>query len=129
MTTRRREAALDIYNLILGAALVLSPWLFTFTRGAAKADAWVIGAAIILLSVRALVVFVEWEEWIVLVCAAWLVASPWLLGFLHTPAMRLDIGIGLLVMYLAALELWLIHYEPPNAQQTDEMRGASQDST
>jgi hypothetical protein len=38
-----------------------------------------------------------------------------MVGFVHTAGMRVDIGIGLLVMYLAALELWLIHYEPANA--------------
>jgi hypothetical protein len=50
-----------------------------------------------------------WEEWIVLVCGAWVVASPWLLGFPRTVAMRVDVGIGIVVMYMAALELWLIH--------------------
>ena len=84
-------------------------------RGPARADAWVSGAVIVALSAGAILLFAEWEEWIVLACGAWLVASPWLLGFVHTAAMRVDVGIGLLVMYLAALEIWLIHYEPRDA--------------
>jgi SPW repeat len=109
---RRREAVLDLYNAVLGAALLLSPWLFALTRGPARVDAWAVGAAIILLSLGGLLLFAEWETWIVLACGMWLVASPWLLGFVHTAAMRVDVAIGLLVLYLAALELWLIHYEP-----------------
>jgi len=49
-------------------------------------------------------------------CGAWIVASPWLLGFPHTIAMHVFIGIGIVVMYLAALELWLIHYDGPAAR-------------
>ena len=94
--------------------LLLSPWVMALARGPARADAWVSGAVIVMLSAGAILLFTEWEEWIVLACGAWLVASPWLLGFVHTTAMRVDVGIGLLVMYLAALELWLIHYEPAN---------------
>ena len=44
--------------------------------------------------------------------ALWLLASPWLLGFEHTPAMRIDIAIGALVAYVTATLLWLIHYMP-----------------
>jgi hypothetical protein len=29
--------------------------------------------------------------------------------------MKVDIGVGLLVAYLAALELWLIRYKFPNS--------------
>ena len=110
---RRREAVCDIYNLVIAALLIVSPWLFAFTRETARADAWVAGIVIALLSSAALVLFAEWEEWIVLACGAWIVASPWLLGFPHTVAMHVFIGIGIVVMYLAGLELWLIHYDSP----------------
>jgi hypothetical protein len=117
--TRRREAVCDIYNLAIAVLLILSPWLFALTRQTARADALLSGLVIALLSSAAIFLFAEWEEWIVLVCGAWLVASPWLLGFPHTVAMRVDIAIGAVVIYLAALELWLIHYDsstasPPN---------------
>ena len=107
---RRREAVCDIYNLVIAAFLIASPWLFALTRETARADACLSGIVIVLLSSAALVLFAEWEEWIVLVCGAWIAASPWLLGFPHTVAMRVDVGTGVVVMYLAALELWLIHY-------------------
>lgn len=34
---RRPEAVLDIYNLLLGALLFASPWLFAFPHGTAGA--------------------------------------------------------------------------------------------
>jgi hypothetical protein len=103
---RRPEAILDLYNLLLGALLFLSPWLFTFARGAAGADAWLGGAVIVAASL----VYAEWEEWIALVAGLWMIASPFLLGFTHTTAMHIVIGIGFVVTFLAALDLWLIHY-------------------
>jgi hypothetical protein len=39
MRKRRPEAILDVYNLVLGAALFVSPWLFAFSQGAASIDA------------------------------------------------------------------------------------------
>jgi hypothetical protein len=113
---RRREAVCDVYNLAIAAFLIASPWLFALTRETARADAWLSGIVIALLASAALVLFAEWEEWIVLVCGVWLVASPWLLGFSHTVAMHVDVGIGIVVIYLAGLELWLIHYDSPAAR-------------
>ncbi len=113
---RRREAVFDIYNLVMAGFLIVSPWLFALTRHPARADAWLSGLMIAFLSLAALLLFAEWEEWIVLICGAWVTASPWLLGFPHTVAMRIDVGIGIVVMYLAALELWLIHYDSPPAR-------------
>ena len=42
----------------------------------------------------------------------WILASPWVLGFEHTASMRINLAVGILGVYLAALRLWLIHYGP-----------------
>ena len=76
MRKRRPEAILDVYNLVLGAALFVSPWLFAFSQGAASIDARLGGAAIVAASIAALLVFAEWEEWIALLAGLWMVASP-----------------------------------------------------
>jgi hypothetical protein len=55
-------------------------------------------------------VYTEWEEWIVLAAGLWMMLSPFVLGFPHTTAMHVIIGIGFIVSFLAALDLWLIHY-------------------
>ena len=90
----------------------MSPWLFAFAHGAAGLDARAGGAAIAAASLAALLMFAEWEEWIMLLAGLWLVVSPFVLGFQHTTAEHVTIGIGLAVSYLAALDLWLIHYGP-----------------
>jgi SPW repeat len=41
-----------------------------------------------------------------------LIASPWVLGFAHSRAMHVSIGLGAAVAFFAALELWLANYEP-----------------
>jgi hypothetical protein len=33
-------------------------------------------------------------------------------GFQHTRAMFINLAVGILITYLALLELWLIHYRP-----------------
>ena len=106
----RPEAVLDVYNLLLGALLFASPWLFAFAHGTAGADAWLGGAVIAAVSLAALMVYTEWEEWIALATGLWMMLSPFVLGFQHTTAMHVIIGIGFIVSFLAALDLWLIHY-------------------
>jgi hypothetical protein len=77
----RTDAILDVYKLILGAFLIASPWLFAFAHGAAGTDVWVSGGAITAVAIAALLMFAEWEEWVMLVGGLWLVLSPFALGF------------------------------------------------
>ena len=116
MLKRRREAVFDVYNLAIGAFLFVSPWLLHFTRENARLDTWAVGAAIVVLSLAALVLFAEWEEWLNLLLACWLIISPWVLGFAHTKAMHWAIGIGIFSLYLTLLELWMIHFDRADQQ-------------
>jgi SPW repeat-containing protein len=77
-----------------------------------KADDWVSSAIVVASSVAALLAFSEWEEWVGMMVGLWVLASPWLLGFQHAKAMPVNVGVGLLIAYMSALELWLIHYDP-----------------
>jgi hypothetical protein len=106
----RRETILDIYNLALGAFLFVSPWLFAYAGSIDRLDTWLTSALLVLFSVAAILAFSEWEEWIRIALGLWMIGSPWLLGFAHTKAMHIGVGIGCVVVYLTALELWLIHY-------------------
>ena len=96
----------DVGNLILGAILFVSPWLFKFASGYETQNAVVAGIVIIVLSVAALTAFAVWEEWLNLIVGLWLIVSPWVLKFPHTPAMRADVVIGVIVAVLAAIEIW-----------------------
>jgi hypothetical protein len=105
----QRESVLDLYNLLLAAVLFASPWLFKLTNVPGKLDLWATSAVIGLISLAAIIAYKDWEEWANILLGLWLIASPWFLGFAHTRAMHLSIGIGVVVTFLAALDLWLHH--------------------
>ncbi|XUM23289.1 SPW repeat protein [Bradyrhizobium oligotrophicum S58] len=102
-------SALDLYTLGCGLFLAIAPWLFGFARSAGRIDAQLAGAAVVVLSLGGLLAFADWEEWLKVALGLWLVAAPWLLGFVHTSAMHVSIIIGIAVTFLSLLELWLAH--------------------
>jgi SPW repeat len=104
----------DVANLVLGAILFFSPWIFTFAAGAQSQNAFVTGLAIVVLAIAALAAFAVWEEWLNLIVGLWSVVSPWVLGFQGTTAMTVHVVIGILVAVLAAIELWMMYQNPPH---------------
>jgi hypothetical protein len=103
----------DVANLILGAVLFLSPWIFGFDAGIASQNAYISGLAIAVLAIAALAAFAVWEEWLNLVVGLWALVSPWVFGFQGTRAMTVHVIIGAAVAILAAIELWLLSQHPP----------------
>ncbi|MGY4567368.1 MULTISPECIES: SPW repeat protein [Bradyrhizobium] len=104
----------DVANLILGAILFLSPWLFTFDGGTVSANAHIVGIAMAVLAIAALAAFAVWEEWLNLIVGLWALVSPWVLGFQGvTTAMTVHVVIGIAVAVLAAIELWVMSQHPP----------------
>ena len=111
----RRESVLDLYSLMVGLFLFASPWRFVFTNEKARIDIWTSSALIAATSIIAIVMFSDWKEWLNLLLGCWLVISPWVLGFTHTKAMHLSIGVGIFVTFMAGLELWLVNCDPQQA--------------
>jgi hypothetical protein len=110
----RNQAFFDLANLVLGAVLFFSPWMFGFEAGAATQNALVCGIAIAILALAAIVAFAEWEEWLNLVLGLWVLVSPWVLGFsMQTTPRWVHVWIGLMVVVLAGLEIWFLHRSPP----------------
>ena len=109
MKNWRSESALDLYNIMLAIVLFSSPWLFGLSNGTARMDFWISSAAIVVLSLAAIVAFAKWEEWANLLFGVWLIASPWILGFSQVRAMHFAVAIGALVTFLSLLELWLLY--------------------
>jgi len=103
----------DVANLILGAVLFVSPWMFSFDAGTVSNNAHVTGIVIAALAIAALAAFAVWEEWLNLVVGLWALVSPWVLGFQGTTAMTVHVIIGAAVAILAAIELWMMSQIPP----------------
>jgi hypothetical protein len=103
----------DVANLILGVALLASPWIFSFPSGTASQNAVISGIVIAAISLAALAAFTVWEEWLNLIVGVWVLVSPWVLGFAGTTAMHVHIVIGVIVAVLAAFEIWLLYQRPP----------------
>jgi hypothetical protein len=103
----------DVANLILGAFLFVSPWIFGFDAGTVSQNAYITGIAIAILAIAALAAFAVWEEWLNLIVGLWALVSPWVLGFQGTTAMTVHVIIGAAVAILAAIELWMMSQIPP----------------
>lgn len=98
----------DWADLLLGLAVLLSPWLLGFADVAAPMwNAVFTGAAIMALSAFAIAHLEPWEEWLNIALGLWLIVANWLLdyGAAHL-ATASHVGLGLLITFLAASELW-----------------------
>jgi|RhiMetdeSRZDD1v2_1073273.scaffolds.fasta_scaffold416526_4 SPW repeat len=122
MRRLRRNEILEIYQLVLGVFLFVSPWLFAFAHGPLRIDTWVCAAVVAVISFVALVAFRDWEEWIICILGLWIAASPWVLGFQRTAGMFINVAVGILIAYLALLELWVVNYRPSDNEQSQQVR-------
>jgi len=104
----------DVANLILGAFLFFSPWIFGFDGTKAAENASIVGVIVAVLAIAALAAFAIWEEWLNLVVGLWTLVSPWVVGFHDTTkAMTVCVVVGILVAILAAIEIWMTWQTPP----------------
>jgi hypothetical protein len=108
----------DVSNLVLGAVLCASPWIFTFAAGPQSQNAVISGIIIAVLSLAALAALAVWEEWLNLIMGLWVIVSPWVLQFQESNAMMIHVVIGIIVAVLAAIELWMLYQHPPGQTAT-----------
>lgn len=103
--TRRWQ---DWANMAAGALLAVSPWLLRYTGlEAATLNAAIIGFLIFALSALALTLLDRWEAYINGVLGIWAMLSPWMIGFAaYDMAKFSHLGLGALVMIIAATEIW-----------------------
>jgi formate hydrogenlyase subunit 4 len=97
----------DFVNVFLGIWAFLTPWVIGHHGGAAVVANYVIvGILITLFASAAIVAFRPWQEAINIVLGAWLLVSPWLVGFKAIPSLMWSaVVIGVLVMLCSAIGL------------------------
>lgn len=98
----------DWCSMALGVLILLSPVFVPIVHlPLATINALLVGFLVILMAWQELILPETWEEPIELVLGAWLMASPWLLGYAeNTDAAALHAVLGALVAALALLESW-----------------------
>jgi hypothetical protein len=98
MVARRWQ---DWANLILGSWLLVSPWVVDYD-GAPAANAYVMGAGIVVFAIIAAYMPQAWEEVINTLLGVWLVVSPFVLGFAAATFVALHtVVVGILVTAFA----------------------------
>lgn len=91
----------DWLSLALGIWLFFSPFILLYAGGVGGVAAWnsyFLGIGIVIFAAGALARPAQWEEWISLALGAWLVVSPWVLGFAGDAAATWNsVIVGLIV--------------------------------
>jgi hypothetical protein len=96
----------DWCSAAVGLATILSPVIAGVTVDPVMSiSVGLAGVLIAALAMLELMSLSRWEEWAELVCGAWLIASPLVLGYGGTLRV-LHFAFGAAVIVLALLELW-----------------------
>ena len=98
----------DWVGILLGVLIGLSPW-FTGQEDNQSVmwNAIIIGVLVLSLAAFELVDLHRWEETGEIACGLWLIASPYIFGYVGTGMLQYwHFGLGAIVVLLAVLELW-----------------------
>ena len=97
----------------LGIWLMLSPWVLMFwTQTRAMENAVIAGFLLIIVEAVTLSAFRLWEEWVNVLIGLWLIVSPALLAMPGWAETINFVVSGILVVALAAYEMWDIRRRP-----------------
>jgi hypothetical protein len=115
---KRNESWQDWAILVLGLWLLISPFLLGYASADAAAwNAYAVGAAVVILAATSLWVpsFGMDEEWANLMLGLWLVAAPFVLGFIGSEPLAAwnQIVVGVLIAGDAA---WAVAVRPTGTQ-------------
>lgn len=112
----------DWLNIALGLWILASPWVLQHVMAAAGTMAgeaplgqvtqtvmwnmYIVGILVAITAGAALIAFQTWEEWTNIVLGAWLLFSPWILGFSSVTALMWNAVVaGAIVVVLASLAI------------------------
>lgn len=109
---RTTSQSLSILNILFGAWLIVSPYLFSYPSSQAKWQQ--VGAGVVVLLVASLRYFathLQWASWINALIGVWLIIAPFSAAYQSTVAFWNEVIIGALI---ALTGLWnaSIHTAP-----------------
>lgn len=97
-TERAQIRTMSGLNILLGAWLIIAPWVLNYTTGAAQANSVLLGIGIIgFAAVRESLPRMNWSSWVNAVFGLWLVISPFILQIDATAAYWNLIIVGVMV--------------------------------
>ena len=98
----------DAASLAVGVWLVLSPWPLG-TEGAAAGITLVLGVAVALVAIEALLIPSWLEEWTEIGLGLALMIAPWAVGYGHLVASLSSLASGVAVIVFAVWEMTTDH--------------------
>jgi hypothetical protein len=99
----------DGVMIVFGVWLFFSPFILQYTSYTSPAawNSYILGVAVTVVAITALVVPHLWEEWVNFVLAVWVFVSPWVLAFNTNDVATLNhVVLGLLIAIDA---LWALN--------------------
>lgn len=101
--------AFEWANVILGVLLVLAPFALGFAAETYAAwNAWILGAAIIVIAGIAIAQYGQWADWLLGIGGLWLIIAPFALGFSGlAAAMWTHVILGLAVAIVSGVHLYI----------------------
>ena len=92
----------SLINFILGAWLIISPYVLSYTTGAAKWNQTVFGIVILILAgLRALAPRQQWLSFLSGLAAIWLIIAPWALNYQASVAYWNEVIVAIVVAIVA----------------------------
>lgn len=89
-------------NAILGAWLIISPYILTYTTGAAKWNQTVFGIVVLVLGLaRIAAPRQQWLSFLNGLAAIWLIIAPWVLNYQSSVAYWNEVIVAIVVGILA----------------------------
>lgn len=97
----------DPISLTAGLWMVISPWVLGYqTQSTPMWNAVILGALIAAVAFTALFQVFAWQEWTNVLLGAWVIVSPWALGFSGLQVAMLNaVIVGVVV---AGLAIWAL---------------------
>lgn len=111
----------DLANLAIGIWLFVCTWVFGWQAEVPIAANFIaVGGLLVAVALGAAVAPREWEEWVEVALALWLMASPWALGFAANRNATLNaVAAGVAI---AILSLWVLLTDPDYKGSNDVLK-------